>query len=465
MPRKTKQLSIDDNNFKNTDGTKTRIELLPSGRVVPYKKELWKASTIKLFSNITKKKYGKMQTKKKTPKKKPKNKTVKKALTKRKSVLKDLKTISRLRSYSPSINKEIERLSISPHKNLIGPCNDKQIFVPKKGAKPDVDGWLDGKCTSWTAKSTQKYLLDNLKSKKPIIPTNIRGPFQNRSNCWFNTFFMMFFISDKGRKFMKAFRESMITGKFKTTGTKIPPGIRYPFWLLNKMITAVLVGSKDPEEYWSYMDTNKVINEIYKQLKIYNKKEMVGFREIIKPGDSGNPITMFLAITNYFDNKLGSGFGVTTLNIHKYRDFISLNTRGSKSYTWVESNKPHIIIIQITDKLDDEKGDTKWHGKIPGKNKYAQVKDFKKKLKYKIGDMEYTLDSMGIRDNNQQHICALITLNKKEYMFDGENNMTTQREDWKKLLNKNKNFKITQRIPETYNLTKGYQCLLYYRSK
>ena len=50
-------------------------------------------------------------------------------------------------------------------------------------------------------------------------------------------------------------------------------------------------------------------------------------------------------------------------------------------------------------------------------------------------------------------------------MFDGENNMTTQREDWKKLLNKNQNFKITPGIPETYNLTKGYQCLLYYRSK
>ena len=100
MPRKTKQLAIDNNKFENTDGTKTRIELLPSGKVVPYKKELWKASTIKLFSNITKKKYGKMQTKKKAPKKVAKNKTVKKALTKRKSVLKDLKTISRLRSYS-----------------------------------------------------------------------------------------------------------------------------------------------------------------------------------------------------------------------------------------------------------------------------------------------------------------------------------------------------------------------------
>ena len=46
MPRKTKQLNIDDKNFINTDGTKTRIELLPNGKLVPYKKELWKKKHI-----------------------------------------------------------------------------------------------------------------------------------------------------------------------------------------------------------------------------------------------------------------------------------------------------------------------------------------------------------------------------------------------------------------------------------
>ncbi len=528
MPRKTKQLEINNKKFENTDGSKTRIELLPSGRLVPYKKELWKKSTMTLFKKVTEKKFGKMQTKKKAPKKQTKNKTVKKVTIKKKvkktikkritvkkkpakknktkkvkcpqkkriecmekdkicnpetgrcknpvlhktmkKVMKDLKTISRMRSYSPSINKDIERLSISPHKNLMGPCTDKQIFVPKKGAKPDSSGFVDGKCTSWKAKSSQKYLLDNLKSKKPIISQNIRGPFQNRSNCWFNTFFMMFFISDKGRKFMKAFRESMITGKFKTTGKKIPDSIRYPFWLLNKMITGVLVGSKDPEEYWSYMDTNKVINEIYKKLKKYSNKQKLGYKEIIKPGDAGNPIVMYQAIIHYFDNQYASrGFGISSLNIKNYNHFTDLSKKGSKWYNWVLENEPHIIIIQMTDSIDGESGPTKWMGKIGNTNKYAQVKDFKKKKKYTFtgrgNKLEYTLDSMGIRDNNRHHICALVTLNKKDYMFDGENNITTMRNDWKKLLNKNKNFKITSRIPETYNLTKGYQCLLYYRSK
>ena len=69
MPRKTKQLVIDDNKFENIDGSKTRIELLPSGRLVPYKKELWKKRTMALFKKVTQKKFGKMQTKKKAPKK------------------------------------------------------------------------------------------------------------------------------------------------------------------------------------------------------------------------------------------------------------------------------------------------------------------------------------------------------------------------------------------------------------
>ena len=102
------------------------------------------------------------------------------------------------------------------------------------------------------------------------------------------------------------------------------------------------------------------------------------------------------------------------------------------------------------------------NGKIPGTNRYAQVKDFKKKKKYKFGNMEYSLESVGIRSTNYVHICALLTLNKKDYMFDGENQNNIYRKDWKKLLNKNEKFKIT---PETYNFKKSYQYLVYFRSK
>ena len=56
--------------------------------------------------------------------------------------------------------------------------------------------------------------------------------------------------------------------------------------------------------------------------------------------------------------------------------------------------------------------------------------------------MEYTLESVGIRDTNYAHICALLTLNKKDYMFDGENQTNIYRKDWKKLINRKKILKL-----------------------
>ena len=396
---------------------------------------------------------------KKTKKKKAKS-TVKKTKITKKLVkkLKDDPTISRLRSYSPTINKEIERLSISPHEELFSiACNENEILVPEKE-----------KCYGWKSKIAQKYLLDNLKSKKPLVAEHIRAPYQHRSNCWFNTFFMLFFITDKGRKFFKAFREAMITGRFRTTNGKIPDSIRYPFWLLNKMITAALIGSKDPVGFWSDMNTNDVISEIYRKIgKKYSGTRTVGFNQITKPGDAGNPISMFLGITNYFDNEYNaSGFGLRNFSIRGYESFKGLETPNTSVYKHIVKTKPHIIIVEIIDFTDEEYPmKTKANGKIPGKNRYAQVKDFKKKKKYKYGNMEYSLESVGIRSTNRAHICALLTLNKKDYMFDGENKNNIYRKDWKKLLNKNENFKITPSISETYNFKKSYQCLVYFRTK
>ena len=48
--------------------------------------------------------------------------------------------------------------------------------------------------------------------------------------------------------------------------------------------------------------------------------------------------------------------------------------------------------------------------------------------------MEYSLESVGIRSTNYAHICALLTLNKKDYMFDGENKKNNiYKKNWKNL--------------------------------
>ena len=461
--RKVKQLNINDKTFKNKDGSKTRIELLLNGKIIEYKKELWKEETLELFSKINERWYGKMYTQKKILKE-LKNKTKKKNTKKKTTIILKRKTLKKkseknktisitkslLDSYSPTINKEIEKLSISPHFNIMGKCNENQIYITTH---------KKSKCVNWKSSTAKKYLLDNLKTTKKINSKYIRGPFQNRANCWFNTFFMMFFISDKGRKFMKAFRESMITGKFKTTGKTIKQDIRYPFWLLNKMITASLIGCKDPDFYWYSMDTNRIIEEIYNKLKDYNTPHIADYYSVKKPGESGNPIVMFLTIFHFFSCFLNTNvFGINHLLIDTYSRFSQLSDKKSKVYNTITQKKPHIIIIKIFDKIGE-------NGKIPRTNKNAKVKDYDKKIKYKIGEMGYNLDSIGIRDTKQNHICALVTLNNKDYNFDGENSITINRGDWKKNINKNKDFKITQNVGEVYNFTKSYQCLLYYRVK
>ena len=374
--------------------------------------------------------------------------------TKKKKILADkLKTLTKKRSYSPTINKEIDRLTITPHDDLFTLlCKEDQINITK-------DLYDNGRCVGWKTKKAKQYLLENLRSKKKIDAEDIIGPNQSWDNCWFNTFFMMFFISDKGRKFMKAFRETMITGILPGTKKKaFPDALRYPFWLLNKFITASLIGKKDVELYASMMNTNDIIKKIYKKLKRYSGKSALGNHEIINVKEAGNPIAMFLAIVNYFYTQHSiRGFGVTSYRIsHSYNNFMQLSNKASNVYSEILRKKPHMIIIEFSDQNSNGE-------KAIGKD--AQVKDFKKKQKYKIGNMEYKLDSLGIRDNKQHHICALITLNGKDYMFDGENFSPLFKKKWRHLLNKNKNFKITSAIPEKYNFTKSYQVLLYYRTK
>ena len=59
ITRKIKQLNINNKTFKNKDGSKTRIEKLTSGKIIPYKKELWQKDVLERFL-LVKKKYGKM---------------------------------------------------------------------------------------------------------------------------------------------------------------------------------------------------------------------------------------------------------------------------------------------------------------------------------------------------------------------------------------------------------------------
>ena len=65
------------------------------------------------------------------------------------------------------------------------------------------------------------------------------------------------------------------------------------------------------------------------------------------------------------------------------------------------------------------------------------------------------------------HFVSVLTVNSKEYKFDGSSLSKLQRFNWKKMINTNKNWNFKENpvyIPELYNFTQGYKIMFYYRS-
>ena len=157
-------------------------------------------------------------------------------------------------------------------------------------------------------KTAQKILLDNLSSKTLQPASVIISPKQILSNCWFNTLFMVYFISDKGRKFFKFFRQLMIIGK-TVKNTPIPPALWKSLSLLNLAIEGTLNGYNNLKMF----DTNMIINRIYKSLPPNVKKKS----GVYKVGEPGNPSDYYEAIINY----LKSGNNIMPIKVLHKNDF------------------------------------------------------------------------------------------------------------------------------------------------
>ena len=78
---------------------------------------------------------------------------------------------------------------------------------------------------------------------------------------------------------------------------------------------------------------------------------------------------------------------------------------------------------------------------------------------------KYELDSAILRDINQEHFSAYLTINGKEYGFDGESFSRIEPFRWKKRLYQNTQWRFADQHNTYFNFEKGYQILIYYRIK
>ena len=332
-------------------------------------------------------------------------------------------------SYSPSINQYLVSLKTIRRKEIMD-CNNKQAFELKEPLKIGIPGKItNNKCYNYNTSEAKQYLLKNLAANKHINTSKIIPPIQSQANCWFNTMFVIFFVSDKGRKFFHYFRQLMIEGK-QNNGAIIPEKLRDAFALLNFGIESCLTGNK----YAYELNTNSIIKQIYKSIPVkYNEK-------IYNIGEAGNPLYYYFSILNYLNN---SPLFLVFLNDcnknwkEKLNEMIQNNT-----------HLPHIIVLEVYKKRASE--------------------FITKPLSFSLNNATYKLDSSSIIDKQKQHFCANITCEGKEYGYDGMSFHRLVEMKWKNKLNKDFNWQFEgtnnyDGTPLEWNYRDGYQLLMYYR--
>lgn len=345
-------------------------------------------------------------------------------------------SITRLKSYSPAINAQLITKHLDDKADIFGTCKvleryGPNMFKSRRLTKPKI--WNGTKCINFDTKEAQIILLSNLASTKLAPIETIIAPKQYRSNCWFNTMYMIFFVSDKGRKFFKFFRQLMIEGNTLRSGLVKKPNIPSRLWkafaLLNMAIEATLTGYNIME-----FDTNTVIDELYKTIPTHR----------LYPVDrAGNPTVYYDALMAY----LRSGNNIMMKRQFYGKAFDQLQKR----QTTLSSSQPFPEVIQVNIKTN-----------IEVKKEFTVYND-------KNEPQKYELDSAAIIDTLGHHFCCLITYDKTEYGFDGASFKRLNPFNWKDLINRNQDWTFLgsrfkpSNIPVLWNFKNGYVELFYYR--
>ena len=385
-----------------------------------------------------------------------------------------MKKTNTFKSYSPSINR---KLSVKSLKSNI----PKKIELCDNLLKINLGNNKNPKCYSYDNKEVQKLLIKNLKSSKHLDPLKFIPPKQLNSNCWFNTMFVSFFFSDKGRKFFRFFREFMIKGKKIDNSIIEDEKLREMFFILNLFIEAsynqtlniykkntlknknyTKIKSKtrvktikknyiNENLFYKISQLTNNLNTNYYIKVIHDRINHLVYNELPNIDDAGNPLVFYKTLMNYLNYNL---LKLMNLNIYENINIQSFLQEKFENYYKI----PDIIILEDT---------------ISGNEKHNSDYELTYNLKQKNKNYKYVLDSIIITNKGHfkpranSHFVSLATINKEEYKFDGDSYSRLSKFKWKSLINKDIDwvFKENPNIyPEKYNFKHGYKILFYYRS-
>ena len=389
-----------------------------------------------------------------------------------------------IKSFSPSIHARLEQFNSSPLKgkkltkekppletqrNRMLDCLDEDALISKyqlgynKQQEKNYEYtylydkqmpkiYVDGVCYPGKNLKSQKLLLKSLnESIKNVDVSKLVTPKQYASNCWFNSFFVVFFIGDKGRKFSKALRHLMITQRGPGEKTMIDSlKMRKTMFAFNLAIEASLTGN--PIAY--KINTNSFVVSLADSMPFMYKKNMPKYNK------ASNPLDFYEKLMDYFKNV----HNVKGISIGSY-----LNYRRSHDFTspadikFMTGKNSDLITIEVYDTHKEDSG-----------GDYNSSKHQNKPVKIAHDSKEYTLGAVVIRDTNRRHFCCVCDVNGKEYGFDGVSFRRLNPFEWRKLLNTNKTWTFEGSDWEggkdhgksiLWNFMNGYQLLFYYRTK
>lgn len=348
-----------------------------------------------------------------------------------------IEPINPIRSFSPAINRQLVSLKSIAPKNISGCENLMQVKIGKK-------------CVSATTKQAQKKLLHNLRSSKHLDCSRFIAPKQFNSNCWFNTMFVTFFFSDKGRKFFRFLRQLMIIGE-KANGEKIPQELADLFAIFNIII----------DMYYNQQDNDnvKLIRNFNTNYFIENLHTILikKYIRVYKKNESGNPIEYYKNIIKYLNYNVVNIMNIEaeTTASNSYIDEIvkkKLFYNNPVKHDNPDMNPsiieyPEIIIVEM---LDDE-------------SKMINDRELKLELIDSGGNRhDYLLDSVIIRDRDKQHFTSLLICGGKEYSFDGASYSRLNEFGWKDYLNRRRYWGFEGHDLK-WSFMSSYQMLFYYK--
>lgn len=343
----------------------------------------------------------------------------------------------------------------------ISSVNNHFDYINNLFFKPQIKT-PDGRCLDYDNPTVVNLLLRNLSKYQLIDPMKVISPKQDKNNCWFNTAFMVFFLSDLGRRFSKYFRQYCITGNINNVYQQ-DENLRISLFYLNIYIDSCIQGSA----YSLYLNSNFISKRIY---------QTIPYDKFIKDGNSrGCPIRYYYSLISKLNLSQSDDFnplyeiimGKNNLNsfgdIRKSIDFYSIFSP-SNPITIKEEESFYIYPQRLRDFPDillvyiDIK-------KYPSLQVYDKVKYLK------LGEAVYCLDSIVIVHLNKPHVCCLVTINKKYFLYDGASYKKLIPFQWMKHLNSSEDIIFECYISGTKNLgtinmrRSPQQYLIYYRIK